>query len=145
MTSTPFRSTATPRTDAPATAPRAERHSTVSSALSSNGGSTITWASESEDEDERDEKDRLPTFESCSRAIISAAENMEMLATASPTLSVAIAYEECMDIVTAAVSRMEEIGSQGVLHHDVIAAYRAMRDIRELLRPTLPVRRTLNF
>ncbi|OWY93306.1 hypothetical protein PHMEG_00037351 [Phytophthora megakarya] len=122
-----------------------ERQTTASTARLSYSGSVVICTSEDDSHDEDDDRDLLRTFEACSSAITAAAERMEMLNRQPRSLSVAIAYDECLDIVTAAVDHMERIGSQGLLTENVLQAYRAMRSIRELLRPSPPVRRALQF
>ncbi|KAG7390401.1 hypothetical protein PHYPSEUDO_007924 [Phytophthora pseudosyringae] len=123
----------------------AERQTTASTVRLSYGGSIVAWTSEDDDNDDEGGHELLATFETCSRAIMAAAERMAALAREPRSLAVAIAYDECLDIVTAAVDHMEQIGSQGVLSANVTEAYRATRSIRELLRPSPPVRRALRF
>ncbi|GMF47006.1 unnamed protein product [Phytophthora fragariaefolia] len=105
---------------------------------------TNAWTAE-EDDDVYSDEEQLPMFETCSRAIIAAAERMASLTREPRNLAVAIAYDECLDIVTAAVNHMEQIGSRGVTHENILEACRAMLSIRELLRPSPPVRRALQF
>ncbi|KAF4036132.1 hypothetical protein GN244_ATG11840 [Phytophthora infestans] len=106
-------------------------------------GPIVTWTSEDGANDV--ESDELPTLEACSLAITTAAERMVALTGQPHSLAVAIAYDECLDIVTAAVDHMEHIGLQGELSENVIDVYLAIRSIRELLRPSPPVRRALQF
>ncbi|KAE8904056.1 hypothetical protein PF005_g18896 [Phytophthora fragariae] len=102
-----------------------------------------SWTSDGGDNDS--DRDLRPTFETCSRAIVAAAERMVTLAQEPRSLAVAIAYDECLDIVTAAVNHLEHIESRGVLRETIVEASRAMHMIRELLRPSPSVRRALQF
>ncbi|KAG6615596.1 uncharacterized protein IUM83_05001 [Phytophthora cinnamomi] len=123
---------------------------TMSTVRYSCGSSTIAWTSECDDDSDSDndsgqQQQHPPTLETCSRAIFAAAERMVTLAREPRSLAVAIAYDECLDIVTAAVNHMEEIETRGVMRETILDAYRAMHRIRELLRPSPPVRRALQF
>lgn len=102
----------------------------------------MNWTS---DDNNINDDGRLPTFEVCSRAIMDAADRMMALTRQPHSLTMAIAYDECLDIVTAALNHLELIGSRGVLADNVLDVYQAMRSIHELLRPSPPVRRALKF
>ncbi|ETN12973.1 hypothetical protein PPTG_08971 [Phytophthora nicotianae INRA-310] len=128
----------------------AERQTTASTVRLSYGGSIVTWTSGDDggndgDNDDEGEDERLPTFEACSRAIMAAAERMVVLTGQPRSLAVAIAYDECLDIVTAAVDHMDRIGLQGDLSGNLLEVYQSMHIIRELLQPSPPVRRALRF
>ncbi|EGZ20164.1 hypothetical protein PHYSODRAFT_298401 [Phytophthora sojae] len=114
----------------------ADGMTTASTVRHSYDSSPAAWTSD---------RELRPTFETCSRAIIAAAERMVALAREPRSLAVAIAYDECLDIITAAVNHMEQIESRGVLRETILEAYGAMHRIRELLRPSPPVRRALRF
>jgi hypothetical protein len=123
----------------------AERQPTASTVGQSYVGSVATWASDGDSSDDECSHDRRPTFEACLSAVVAAAERMVALAREQRSMAAAIAYDECVDIITAAVDHMEVIGSRGVQDENVRDACRAMRHIRELLRPSPAVRRTLRF
>ncbi|KAL3659675.1 hypothetical protein V7S43_015350 [Phytophthora oleae] len=106
-----------------------------------NYGSIVSWSSVDRNDSEG-EYEHLPTFEACSSAIMTAAERMVVLTRQPRSLAVAIAYDECMDIITAAIAHMEQIESQGGrLSEGFLEVYRAMRNVRE---PS-SVRRSLQF
>uniref|UniRef100_A0AAV1TPX0 Uncharacterized protein n=1 Tax=Peronospora matthiolae TaxID=2874970 RepID=A0AAV1TPX0_9STRA len=87
----------------------------------------------------------LPTFVACSQAIISAAERMENLVREPESMAVAVAYDECLDIVVAAVNYMEAAGSQTTANEYVVEIDQAVRSIRNVLLPSPYVRRALQF
>ncbi|TDH71036.1 hypothetical protein CCR75_002797 [Bremia lactucae] len=76
---------------------------------------------------------------------MTAAEQMAALSGQPYSLAVAIAYDECLDIVTAAMEHMAPIELQGIVPETMHEVYQAMRKIHELLRPNPPVRRALQF
>ena len=87
----------------------------------------------------------LSTFVACSQAIISAAERMETLVREPESLAVTVAYDECLDIVTAAVNYMEAAGSQTTANEYIVEIDQAIRSIRNVLLPSPYVRRALQF
>ncbi|CAH0476861.1 unnamed protein product [Peronospora belbahrii] len=119
------------------------RRRTASTVRRSYDASIVVLALESTDG--TDHRQGLSTFDMCSRTVISAAERMVSLVREPQSLAVAIAYDECLDIITAAVNQMEETGPQGVMHEHVLEVYQAMRSIHEVLRPSSSVRRALQF
>uniref|UniRef100_M4C3Y1 Uncharacterized protein n=1 Tax=Hyaloperonospora arabidopsidis (strain Emoy2) TaxID=559515 RepID=M4C3Y1_HYAAE len=86
------------------------QRATASTASSSRGA--LVFGSTPEDDHNCDNGKVLPTFVTCSHAIISAAERMETLVREPESLSVAVAHDECMGSVTAAVNYTEAAGSQ---------------------------------
>ncbi|KAK1930162.1 hypothetical protein P3T76_014395 [Phytophthora citrophthora] len=108
-----------------------------------NYDSIVSWSSAGRNDTE-DEDERLPTFEACANAIVTAAERMVFLTRQPQSLAVAIAFDECMDIVTAAIAHLEQMESQGALPEGFLEVYRVMRNVRESLRPS-SVRRSLQF
>ena len=86
------------------------QRATASTASSSRGA--LVFGSTPEDDHNCDNGKVLPTFVTCSYAIISAAERMETLVREPESLSVAVAHDECMGSVTAAVNYTEAAGSQ---------------------------------
>ncbi|CAI5742206.1 unnamed protein product [Peronospora destructor] len=107
------------------------------------GASTVVLASENADDNGN--SDTVPTFDVCSRAVITAAERMVTLVREPQSMAVVVAYDECLDIITAALNQMEESGPQGAVNEHVLEAYQAMRSIHELIRPSPSVRRALQF
>ena len=62
------------------------------------------------------------------------------------SLAVAVAYDECLDIVSAAVNHMEAAGSQATAASEYIREIdQATRSIRDVLIPSPYVRRALQF
>ncbi|KAG1688686.1 hypothetical protein DVH05_003123 [Phytophthora capsici] len=106
-----------------------------------NYRSIVSWDSVGHNESD---DERLPMFEACSNAIVTAAERIVVLTRQPRSLAVAIAFDECMDIITAAIAHMERIETQGHLPQGFLDVYRAMRNVRETLRPS-SVRRSLQF
>ncbi|KAI9907829.1 hypothetical protein PsorP6_003452 [Peronosclerospora sorghi] len=120
----------------------AQRLETVSGQLS-NGASVPLWSPETGED--TDNTQVLPTFDACLRVIISAAERMMDLEQEPSSLAVAVAYDEALDIVTAAMNRVKEIRPRDAANEYVLDADRAVSSIRELLRPSPPVRRALQY
>ncbi|CAI5700687.1 unnamed protein product [Peronospora effusa] len=92
-----------------------------------------------------DTNDTVSTLDVCLRAVITAAERMVTLVREPQSIAVVIAYDECLDIITAAVNQIEETVPQGATNEHVLQVYQAMRSIYELLRPSPSVRRALHF
>ena len=107
--------------------------------------STIVGVASSEDTDGNGNRNPAPTLDVCSRAVITATERMMTLVREPQSMAVVMAYDECLDIITAAVKHLEETGLQGAGNEHVLEMYRAMRSIHEVLRPSPSVRRALQF
>ncbi|CAI5726057.1 unnamed protein product [Hyaloperonospora brassicae] len=121
------------------------RRSSAATVRPSTGALLFGWTPEDKSCNGNDEQ-VLPTFVACSQAIIAAAERMATLVQERKSLAVAVAYDECLDIVTAAVNHMEAAGSQATAASEYIREIdQATRSIRDVLIPSPYVRRALQF